>query len=370
MEHIHPAHPGNPTLEVFRRFVKRKLHGTVGKIAGGTAIALAITGATLMLPSPAHLASRVDVAQPVSSTGVVTSLIRKAVGSPFAGEVRTMVARPGERVRKGQLLFLMDTRDLQAQLASARLELSSARQAYSEAASERRRDLQPIQGQIDQLKSSLAQLTVPVAAPLNPQPDGLSTQNGDGEAAGQNPGDGQPQVVMFRPRPDPIAQQDLQTRISAAEHQLQEKRRSWTESLHEMAERSTEAEQRVRHLQAMIAGARRVSPMDGVISTVSAKEGDDVSAKVPLVQIDDPSTYRVLVSVDERAAKSVAPGAALPIDTAGATSVARLEKVARGWDKDLFTYYLWLKPSRMDGLHEGEHVTVQLPRQTTQQAAR
>jgi multidrug efflux pump subunit AcrA (membrane-fusion protein) len=372
MEHIHPAHPGNLTLEVFRRFVKRKLHGSVGKVAGGTAIALAITGATLMLPSPAHLASRVDTAaaQPVSSTGVVTSLIRKAVGTPFSGEVRTMLARPGERVHKGQLLFLMDTHDLQAQLAGAQLELSSARQAYTEAASEKQRDLAPILGQIGQLKSSLAQLSAPVPAVLNPVPGNMANPNGDGAIAGQDNPDGRPQVVMFRPQPDPVAQQDLQARIAVAEHQLQEKRRSWAESLHEMGERTTEATQRVRHLEAMIAGARRVSPMDGVVSSVTAREGDDVTAKVPVVQIDDPSTYRVLVSVDERAASSVSPGASLSIENSGATTAARLEKVARGWDKDLFTYYLWLKPSRMDGLHEGEHVTVQLPPQTTQQAAR
>lgn len=109
--------------------------------------------------------------------------------------------------------------------------------------------------------------------------------------------------------------------------------------------------------------------MDGVVSTVSAQVGDAVTAKVPVVQIDDPSTYRVLVSVDERAAHSVSPGAAVPMNNAGATSVARVEKVAHGWDKDLFTYYLWLKPSRMQGLHDGEHVTVQLPGSAAQQAA-
>jgi multidrug efflux pump subunit AcrA (membrane-fusion protein) len=56
------------------------------------------------------------------------------VGAPFAGSVRTITVRGGEQVHKGQVLAVMDTSDIEAQMTSAQLRADTARAAYVAAA--------------------------------------------------------------------------------------------------------------------------------------------------------------------------------------------------------------------------------------------
>jgi HlyD family secretion protein len=70
----------------------------------------------------------------IAAAGIIEASTRNlAIATPVAGMVARVAVEVGHSVRKGQSLFMLDDRDLQAQLAVRRAALESARSRVAEA---------------------------------------------------------------------------------------------------------------------------------------------------------------------------------------------------------------------------------------------
>ncbi|MGH9750265.1 MAG: efflux RND transporter periplasmic adaptor subunit [Candidatus Polarisedimenticolia bacterium] len=78
-------------------------------------------------------AGRVEETVTNSKAGTVKARRRAKISPEIGGRVATIGARPGDRVRKGQVLLRLGDSDLKAQLALARQELATARATAREA---------------------------------------------------------------------------------------------------------------------------------------------------------------------------------------------------------------------------------------------
>jgi multidrug resistance efflux pump len=278
--------------------------------------------------------------------GVVESLYAKSVGSPFDGQVSQVAVQPGQAVKKGELLFAMDPTPYVQQLAGAQAACESARQGLAQIRAQRAAELAQVQHEIRLLKQQLAAE----------------------EAAGQ----GQPRVeyvsgfgtvvvgdyssVGF----DPYRASAMRTQIRQSRAMLAERQASWEPVIAGASEQVAEAARQVADLRTLIKSARRVSPIEGVVTRVDARPGEQVASQQPLVRVDNPQGYRVVTLVDEDVREELRPGLAVSLKSAERVDSGQLEKIEAGEERELFKYWLWVKPASTDRLTPGSPVDVVL----------
>ncbi len=328
---------GYSTGDVIRRYVRRRWKAPLVAVgAAGTAIML--MGA---MPSP-WKGKRPVLAVGGPSVGVVESLRSKGVGSPWAGTVQTVAVRPGTVVKQGDLLFRLETDSLRADLTTARLARGSFEQQIRALAAERdvaareiRREIATLEMQIHQaLQSALAVVETPEVDETMPA--------------------------------ESVAVEALHLQLAEAQARLQVIRQQWHQEFAPIQQAVREYDSHIRSLQTQINTAERRSPIAGVVTALYAESGRAVGKAEPVVRVDNPAGYRVVMRVSKPVKDRLPIGAGVTTtkvttEMRVTTSAAKLERVVAGWDKDLFRYYLWLKPANPAALVPGEQVTVHLP---------
>lgn len=356
MEHKHQVTP----VGLIIRFVRRRWRVPL-EITGGVILLLVLAG--LAAARPGGRSTRASVAAPpmgpVQTQGVVESLFAKSVGPVFEGTLQTVAVQPGQRVKRGQLLFKMDTAPIQASLAGAQAQAVAAAQSLRSARQERAADLREYRQLVSALGAELkrereraAQVQMP---PMQPA--------AEGELAPVAP------APLYAMPVDPGRLQELEARLATARQQLAQRAAQWEPMISESIRECSAANAEVARLRDLLAGAERRSPMEGVVTAVNASAGQTVQAGEPLVRVDRPSGYRVVTLVDQQVREVVQPGVTLAVETPAGTTAAQLEKIADGEDRLLFQYYLWLKPRRPEALQPGEKVEVAIPASVIQTAS-
>lgn len=339
MEHVRSA----GTWEVLVRFLRRywRFPAQVVGVLGVLALLL------LALPFLPRGSVQVEAssADPgTGATGSVESLYAKGVGAPFDGQVAAALVEPGQSVKKGDLLFKLDASGLQSQLAAAHGAVAAAKQNLAQLQQMRREHLQPLEAQVSELKAQLAAEEASVSAPA------LALV---GDPAAQ-------EFVIETVETDPGRMEAIRTALTAATAQYQEARRQWGPALRDAQEQIAAASAEVKRIRGLIAAAERRSPIDGVVTRVDVRPGQWARAGQTLVRVDRPDGYRMVALVDKETRDALEKGDTLPVSVGGLTHEARLEKVVAGWDKDLYYYWLWLKPTQPEKLRPGQPVTVSL----------
>lgn len=336
------------TLAVLGRFMRRRWR-TPAKIAGVSAGVLALSGFSFFVPRPKVNRDLTFVKAPgAASSGVVESLRQKGVGSPFEGVLKRVAVSPGASVKKGDVLFTMDTTGYEMELQRARAGSQGARQALEAAYTQRRADLQQHESEVAAARAALRSARQVPVAEAQPAAEEY-TLVGDQLAP-----IAAPQVVT----PDTSAEE---ARLSAALQQLEQRKRDWEPTLQVARESVAAADREVSRLKQIIAGGVRRSPLSGVVTALYGKPGEYVTANRPLVRVDDPKSYRVVTIVDQKVRERLKPGMSLKLASADGGAAGKLEKIESGWDRDVFHYYLWVKPASTKTLQPGEAVSVQLP---------
>lgn len=194
-------------------------------------------------------------AQSVSATGILEALSENvAIGVPVPGLVVDVKAKVNQQVKKGDLLFLLDDRDLRSQefTSMAKLEVAKARITVSEA-------------QLSKLKSQLARL-VSINDPRAVSVDDLENRKQD---------------------------------VAVAEAQLAAAR----------ADRgATESE--LKSIGLLIERLSVRSPRDGTVIQVNIRAGEyaSTSPKTPAMIVGETASLQVRADVDEQNATRVRPG--------------------------------------------------------------
>jgi HlyD family secretion protein len=335
MEHTERDH----VKALVARFVRRRWGVPLQIFAASTA-AVFVLGAALLqeddAPEPAPA--------PVETRGVVESLYRRPVGSRFDGTVASVAVRDGQAVKKGQLLFRMDTTWVRGALAAARTERSAAAAALRELKAQRNAETAAIAREISALKGQLAASPAPPPA-------------AEGEQWTDDP-DWQPAAYAEEttaPAPEEIAAQ-----LETLSGQLRERAAAWAPVLRTASQRMSAAGADVARYSAMLKQAERRSPITGIVTAVNAQPGTNVGAGQPVVQVDNPDGFRVVALLDKKAVSRVKKGSRLPLEGADSPTEGRVEKIVAGWDKDLFRYWVWVKPEEKD-VQPGETLEVVIP---------
>jgi multidrug efflux pump subunit AcrA (membrane-fusion protein) len=202
--------------------------------------------------------ARVDMlSQPFEAGGVVRARTTAVLTSRIVADVQDVLARPGDRVRAGQALIRLDSRELAANLARAKASLASADEAVKAATAGR-----------DAAAAALS----------------LATATHKRMA-------------------------DLRARNSATPSELDEA----VSALRAAETRASGAEAGIRQAEANVSAARDslraasvaasyaviTAPFDGVVSEKLVEPGNMAAPGAPLISVEDTRGFRLEVRVDE-----------------------------------------------------------------------
>jgi multidrug resistance efflux pump len=231
-------------------------------------------------------------------------------------------------------------------LVAAKADEAAAQALVREAQQARSEHLAPLRAQVRQLRSRLAAQQSAATAVAG--------------AAEEFPAASEVEVV----EPDQWVRAEqleaLEAALAGATAQLAESTSQWTPAIQDAEQQLAVALGAVKQLRGRLAMAERRSPMDGVVTSISVQAGQWVGAYQPVVRVDNPDGYRVVALVDKATRERMARGQTVPLSISGTPDRGKLEKVVAGWDKDLYSYWLWFKPSHPEKLRPGQAVRVDL----------
>lgn len=231
----------------------------------------------------------------VAGSGIIESSSQNiAIGTPVPGTVEKVAVVVGDRVKKGDVLFTLDSRDQRAQLAVREAELETARQNLKKLESmPRKEEIGPAQARVESAKATLDDLTNQVTIMERVQ---------DPRARSEE--------EMSRRR---FAVQVAQGRLDEAKSQLALLMAgAWKPDLEVAKAQVNAAEANAQQVQTEI--ERRIirSPIDGRVLQVNVRPGEFATAgamAVPLMLLGAVDVLHVRVDVDENDAWRVQSGA-------------------------------------------------------------
>jgi HlyD family secretion protein len=224
-----------------------------------------------------------DLRQTFEAGGVVRATTIANVTARIMAEVRSVAVKPGDRVRAGQVLVVLDGRDLQANRARSMAGESGARQAVAMAEADQQAAMAML---------SLAQIS-------HTRVSGLKARN----SATQ--GELDDAVAMLR---------SAEARARASEARV-------TASKHEIEG----AAAAVAAASAMASYATLTAPFDGVVTEKSVEVGTMVAPGQPLLSVEDSRRFRLDVRLDESRAALAHAGAVVRVSLAGANGASRAD---------------------------------------------
>lgn len=273
--------------------------------------AAAGTPAVAVVVQPARIT---EISEPFEVGGAVRARQVAAVVSRVTGEIREVRVAPGDRVRAGQRLVLLDSREMASGEARAKASLAASRHAVALARAER---------QAASAGLELARAT-------------------------------------YR-RVD-----ELHSRKSATPHELDQAvaaLRTAEARLESAEARTLEAEAQAEAATAGADSARIVlsytsvtAPFDGLITRKHVDAGNTASPGMPLVDIEDVGGFRLEVFVDESRARLVSIGQAAEVVLDGVPLVAidgRVSEVARGVEPGSHSFLVKIDLPGEGGLRTG-----------------
>jgi len=341
MEH----HGMHYTGEVLTRLVRRRWRHPL-EIAGAVGLALTVFGLTAFHPSATIHADDTPPG-PVQAQGVVRSGVTKGIGAAFPGALLELSVQPGQQVRKGELLFSMDTSVLEAQLAAAAELQKVAWMNLQQARANRSADLSGWVQQEQALVSELGRARRE-AHSWSQEPRGL-TYGPDGAVYME--------VAPF----DDARLAELEAQLHAVRQQLAAVKQSWAPTMQQAEAEHHRAALELKQTRSLLAAAIRRSPIDGVVTGVYAHQGAYLQPGQTIVRVDDPSSYRVVALVNRKVREQLRQGSPVPLEAPSGKLAGTLERIESGWDEHLFEYFVWVKPADPTVLKPDDAVRVTLP---------
>ncbi len=234
------------------------------------------------------------LAQTFEAGGVIKARATAQISPRIAAELREVKVQPGDRVRRGQIVAVLDDRDLAATRAQAQASVLAAQSGTASAEAER--------------ESASARLLLARASHRR--------------------------IEQLRER-NSATPQELDR--ATAELQMAEAAvRAATARAAEASALVTSAEAAGRAAQVTASFATVVAPFDGLVTNRLLEPGNMASPGVPLLTIETTDGFRLEVQIDEARARLLALGdaAAVAFDGKGEgdTVAGRVVEIARAVD--------------------------------------
>jgi len=131
---------------------------------------------------------------------------------------------------------------------------------------------------------------------------------------------------------------------------------NWDRRITGAGNRRRQAVSEAARLRSLIHQAKRYSPINGVVTSVRASAGDWVKGATPVVRIDDPRGYRIVSLVPDRTNAVPEVGAQLRVLAGDRELRTRVSRIMPGWDRELFSTWVWLVPARPSAFTPGQEL--------------
>ena len=249
------------------------------------------------------------------ATGTVRSATTSVIAAQIGGTVLEMRVKAGDRVRRGQVLAVLDDRTSRAQLAGAQAGVEETRQGVAE---------------IEQAIQAAA-ADRQFAEATHTRYQGLLEKNS-------------------------VSKQEFEgaeSRYKAAlanERALQAKKK-------QIEARGQQATSQKESAQAVFSYSRVVAPIDGLVAVKSVDAGTVVMPGTPLVTVEDPSRYRLEASVPEQVISKTTLGMSVSVETGRGKFEGRVSEIAPLADLASRTFLVKIDLPRDCGCRSGEYGT-------------
>ncbi|NDD62523.1 MAG: efflux RND transporter periplasmic adaptor subunit [Acidobacteria bacterium] len=247
------------------------LMATVAGACGGRSVDQTAERPVVVTEVPTDVVRPVSIAWTFEAPGVVRARTSTVISSKVPGIVVGLRVREGERVRTGQLLVEIDSRNVRAQLDKAQAGLLEA------------------QGQSGELELNLRAAQAAEVSAGASQRLALATLK---------------RYELLRERRSVSDQEfdevDARARVAAAEVDRAEKMRQMVEARRQVVEaRIAQARADVAAAQVAVGDTRIVAPFDGIIVAKPAEIGALAAPGVPLLTIEGGRNLRLEVEVEQ-----------------------------------------------------------------------
>jgi multidrug efflux pump subunit AcrA (membrane-fusion protein) len=255
-----------------------------------------------------------DVASAVDSGGVVQARTTARITARIMAPVREVRVSPGDRVREGQTLIVLDGNDLAAGARSARSAAIAAEQGSNAAAAERQ----------------AAEAGLALALASHDRIAGLQARR---SATAQELDDATAALRSSEARVAGASARALQAASAVESARAASDQASTTESF-----------------------ARIAAPFDGVVTEKMVEPGNMASPGTPLLRLEDTRGFRLEVRVDESRIGQIRNGDSVPVflGTATASIVGKVDEISRAVDADARAFLVKVALPDAPGLRSGE----------------
>jgi multidrug efflux system membrane fusion protein len=253
------------------------------------------------------------------AVGTVHSATSSVLSAQISGTVREIRVRPGDRVRRGQVLALIDDRPQSAQVGAAQAGVEEATQGLAEveqaleAASAQR---QFAEATYKRYQGLLAKSSV-------------SRQEFDG----------------------------AETRYKAAlanERSLEAKKK-------QIQARGQQAKSHLASAETALSYSRIVSPLEGMVTEKSVDAGTVVMPGTPILTVEDPAHYRLEASLPAKYADQVRRGEEVAVETGGGKFTGRVAEIVPAADPASRTVVVKVELPQGCGCQSGDYGTASFP---------
>jgi RND family efflux transporter MFP subunit len=255
-----------------------------------------------------------DVASAVDSGGVVQARTTARITSRIMAPVREVRVSPGDQVREGQTLIVLDGNDLAAGARSARSAALAAEQGANAAAAERQ----------------AAEVALALALASHDRIAGLQAK---GSATAQELDDAAAALRSAEARVAGASARALQATSAVESARAASDQASTTESF-----------------------TRIAAPFDGMVTEKLVEPGNMASPGMPLLRLEDTRGFRLEVRVDESRIGQIPNGGSVPVflGTGTASIMGKVVEVSRAVEADARAFLVKIALPDAPGLRSGE----------------
>ena len=279
-------------------------------------------------------ADKGEIATPVTAVGTIWPREKADVGAKISAQIKSMALLKNKLVRAGEVIAVLESRDLQAQRAEAVAALNEAR------ANER----SVITGTIPKTNAEDQKALTDARAKVNVARATYERRRVLYEKGGISKKDLEASQLDLTTAEDELRLEE-QT-VALRTHSLNPNDRALA------AARTAQAQQRVATLDAQLSYATIRSPITGIVTDQFQYEGEFASAGGKLVTIADTSTVIVKAPFSDTAVAQLKTGdtaTVVPTDTSAEEMHGQVTLLSRSSDPTNRTVEIWVTLGNGDG---------------------
>jgi len=279
-------------------------------------------------------AEKGEIAAPITAVGTIWPREKADVGAKISAQIKSMALLKNKVVRAGEVIAVLESRDLQAQRAEAVAALNEAR------ANER----SVVTGTIPKTNAEDQKALMDARAKVNNARATYERRRALFERGGISKKDLEASQLELTTAEDELRLQEQTVALRA--RSLNPNDRSLA------AARTAQAQQRVATLDAQLSYATIRSPITGIVTDQFQYEGEFASAGGKLVTIADTSTVIVKAPFSDTAVSQLKTGDAatvVPTDTSAEEMHGQVTLLSRSSDAANRTVEVWVTLGNGDG---------------------